>query len=186
MAGWHHWLDGCESEWTLGVGDGQGGLVCCNSWCRKESDMTEWLNWTELKPITIVNTALFVLNFLNLPQGNISTRPEHFEESQDASLPLPIWYQNRLTKQWKSRKLIIQRKGYTCISPDGSYWVSWLPLWKIHPPHPRREPPAFKIERKRRNPREEEVPVQAMAALKFSKKHHIRHHRPHDLPTWDR
>ena len=47
MAGWHHWLDGCESEWTLGVGDGQGGLACCDSWGRKESDMTEWLNWTE-------------------------------------------------------------------------------------------------------------------------------------------
>ena len=49
MAGWHHWLDGRESEWTLGVGDGQGGLACCDSWCRKESDKTEWLNWTELK-----------------------------------------------------------------------------------------------------------------------------------------
>ena len=48
MAGWHHWLDGHESEWTLGVGDEQGGLACCNSWGRKESDTTEWLNWTEL------------------------------------------------------------------------------------------------------------------------------------------
>ena len=48
MAGWHHWLDGCESEWTLRVGDGQGGLACCNSWGRKESDKTERLNWTEL------------------------------------------------------------------------------------------------------------------------------------------
>ena len=48
MAGWHHWLDGRESEWTPGVGDGQGGLACCNSWGRKESDTTEWLNWTEL------------------------------------------------------------------------------------------------------------------------------------------
>ena len=47
MAGWHHWLDGCESEWTLGVGDGQGGLACCDSWGCKESDTTEWLNWTE-------------------------------------------------------------------------------------------------------------------------------------------
>ena len=47
MAGWHHWLDGCESEWTPGVGDGQGGLACCNSWGRKESDMTKQLNWTE-------------------------------------------------------------------------------------------------------------------------------------------
>ena len=48
MAGQHHWLDGREFEWTPGVGDGQGGLACCNSWGRKESDMTEWLNWTEL------------------------------------------------------------------------------------------------------------------------------------------
>ena len=47
MAGWHHQLDGCESEWTPGVGDGQGGLACCNSWGRKESDMTEQLNWTD-------------------------------------------------------------------------------------------------------------------------------------------
>ena len=51
MAGWHHWFDGRESEWTPGVGDGQGGLACCDSWGRKESDMTEWLNWTELKPV---------------------------------------------------------------------------------------------------------------------------------------
>ena len=49
MAGWHHWLDGREFEWTLGVGNGQGGLACCNSWGHKESDMTEQLNWTELK-----------------------------------------------------------------------------------------------------------------------------------------
>jgi len=41
MAGWHHWLNGRESEWTLGVGDGQGGLACCDSWGRKESDTTE-------------------------------------------------------------------------------------------------------------------------------------------------
>ena len=48
MAGWHHWLDGRGSGWTLGVGDGQGGLTCCNSGDRKELDMTELLNWTEL------------------------------------------------------------------------------------------------------------------------------------------
>ena len=48
MAGWHHWLNGRESEWTPGVGDGQGGLTCCDSWGRKESDTTERLNWTEL------------------------------------------------------------------------------------------------------------------------------------------
>jgi len=46
--GWHHWLDGLESEWTLRVCDGQGGVVCCNLWGRKESDTTERLNWTYL------------------------------------------------------------------------------------------------------------------------------------------
>ena len=51
MARWHHWLDGCESEWTPGVGDRQGGLACCDSWGRKESDTTERLNWTELMVI---------------------------------------------------------------------------------------------------------------------------------------
>ena len=49
MAGWHHWLDGRESEWTPGDGDGQGGLASCDSWGRKESDTTEWLNWTRHK-----------------------------------------------------------------------------------------------------------------------------------------
>ena len=49
MAGWHHWLDERESEWTLGVGDGQAGLACWNSWGCKESDTTEQLNWTELR-----------------------------------------------------------------------------------------------------------------------------------------
>ena len=48
MAGWHQWLDGCESQWTPGAGDGQGGLECCDSWGRKESDTTEWLIWSDL------------------------------------------------------------------------------------------------------------------------------------------
>ena len=47
MARGHHWLDGHEFDWTLGVGDVQGGLACCNSWGCKESDMTERLNWTD-------------------------------------------------------------------------------------------------------------------------------------------
>ena len=48
MAGWHYWLDRREFEWSLGVGDGRGGLASCNSWGCKESDTTEWPNWTEL------------------------------------------------------------------------------------------------------------------------------------------
>ena len=56
MAGWHHQLDGHEFGWTLGVGDGQGGLACCNSWGHKESDATERLNWTELNVVCIIST----------------------------------------------------------------------------------------------------------------------------------
>ena len=48
MAGWHHQLNGHEFGWTLGVGDGQRGLACCNSWGHKESDTTQWLNWTDM------------------------------------------------------------------------------------------------------------------------------------------
>ena len=48
MVGWHHRLNGQGFRWTLVVRDGQGGLVCCGSWGRKESGMTELLNWTEV------------------------------------------------------------------------------------------------------------------------------------------
>ena len=54
MAGWHHRLNGPKFEWTPGVGDGQGGLACCDSWGRKESDMTEQLNWTDLVSVWII------------------------------------------------------------------------------------------------------------------------------------
>ena len=60
MAGWHHWFDGRESEWTPGDGDGQGGLACCDSWGHKESDTTEQLNWTEL------NISLFLFIYFKL------------------------------------------------------------------------------------------------------------------------
>ena len=48
MVGWHHWLNGHEFKETPEVGDGQGSLVCCSPWGGKESDITEWLNWTEI------------------------------------------------------------------------------------------------------------------------------------------
>ena len=69
MAVWHHWLDGCEFEWTPGVGDGQGGLACWDSWGRKELDTTERLIW-----------CTFLLNILI---GAYITL-------------LPYWYGNRI------------------------------------------------------------------------------------------
>ena len=59
MVGWHHRLNGHESEQTWGDGDGQGSLVCCSPWGHNESDMTEWLNWTELA--AKINIDLFLL-----------------------------------------------------------------------------------------------------------------------------
>ena len=63
MAGWHHWLNGHEFEWTLGVGDGQGSLACCNSWGCKESDTSERLNWTELSGFDVhpTQTAQYIV-----------------------------------------------------------------------------------------------------------------------------
>ena len=58
MVGWHHRADGHGFEQALGVGDGQGGLACCDSWGRKESDTTVPLNRTE--PITLSLTEFFL------------------------------------------------------------------------------------------------------------------------------
>ena len=57
MVGWHHRLNGHEFGWTLGVGDGQGGLACYGSWGCKESDTTERMNWTELNKYKTVHYA---------------------------------------------------------------------------------------------------------------------------------
>ena len=66
VVGWHHRLDGHRFGWTLGVGDGQGGLVCCSSWGRKELDTTEWLNWTELTNKIIWNHEYIFLLLIAL------------------------------------------------------------------------------------------------------------------------
>ena len=79
MVGWHHQLDGREFEWTLGVGDGQGGLACCGSWGRKESDTTEQLNWTELNLVlcvflsqgTLFSTYCWIVNTELIANGPI-------------------------------------------------------------------------------------------------------------------
>jgi len=67
MAGWHHWLDGRESGWTPGDGDGQGGLACCDSWGCKELDTTERLNWlTELSALYVLSSLIsrkYSMNF---------------------------------------------------------------------------------------------------------------------------
>ena len=59
--GWHHRQKGHGLGWTPGDGDGQGGLACCDSWGRKESDTTERLKWTELCASTLPLQLIFNL-----------------------------------------------------------------------------------------------------------------------------
>ena len=75
MAGWHHWLDGRESQWTPGVGDGQGGLACCDSWGRKESDTTEGLIWSDLIVFCNLKFSVwfFYVSFVSLLTFSISS-----------------------------------------------------------------------------------------------------------------
>ena len=54
MGRWHHQLDEHEFEQALGVGDGQGSLLCCSPWGLKESNMTEWQNWTDTKKLILI------------------------------------------------------------------------------------------------------------------------------------
>ena len=74
MSGWHLWLDGSESEWTPGVGEGQGGLACCDSWVRKELDTTEELNWTKLKFVKGLTSWWFSDQCHSMCLGNFTSR----------------------------------------------------------------------------------------------------------------
>ena len=83
MVEWHYWLYGHRFGWTPGVGDGQGGLACSDSWGRKESDMTECLNWTEhlgLDSDTTLETFLSILaeDSPRLPSCPLSPYLIHF------------------------------------------------------------------------------------------------------------
>ena len=80
MVGWHHRLDGHEFEQALGVGDGQGSLMCCSPWRHIELDMTEWLNWLnrdfQLKagePNLVFCFRLFHLDMLAVHQNPLPT-----------------------------------------------------------------------------------------------------------------
>ena len=87
MVGWNHWLDGREFQWTPRVGDGQGGLACCDSWGRKESDTTEWLKLTELN---LHPTSLYPAGIAQWPWYKI--RGSYWQVGQEkTSCPIVIW-----------------------------------------------------------------------------------------------
>ena len=97
MGRWHHWLNGNESEWTPGVGDGQGGLPCCDSWGRRESDTTA----TELNIYTSQQRVHCLM---------------HIEANTMA-----LAFEKRLLKNWLTRR---QKSRLKSISMVTSYrWI---------------------------------------------------------------
>ena len=113
MAGGHHWLDGHEFGWIPGVGDGQVGLACCDSWGCRQSDTTEQLNWTEL---VILSNHLRPLHLLP------SVFPIISIFSSDLALHL------RWPKYWIFN---------FSISPSNEYWrlisfnIDWFDLFAV-------------------------------------------------------
>ena len=100
MVGWHHRLYGHEFEQALGVGDGQGSLVCCSPWGHKELNMTEQLNWTELIPIYNPINSVWAFAFLYILTNTcylLSFYNRHFDrEGGDISL----WFRFTFPWQW--------------------------------------------------------------------------------------
>ena len=127
MAGWHHRLDWCESEWTPGDGDGQGGLACCNSWGCKESDTTERLNGTEL----LYNIVLVLPHIdINLPRVYMCSPSWN-------PLPPPSPYPPSRSSQCTSPKHPV-----SCIEPGPAIHFTYdnthvsMPFSQIIPPRP--------------------------------------------------
>ena len=114
IVGWHHWIEGCEFEQAPGVGDGQGGLVCCDSWGRKESDMTERLNWTELNNYTVeVKKRFKGLDLIDKVPEELCTKvhnivweavmwPKPSPRKRNAKMQMVVW--RDLTNSWGKEK----------------------------------------------------------------------------------
>ena len=124
MAGWHHWLDGHESQWTLGVGGRQGGLACCASWGLKESDMTEPLTWSDLlsseciynswkieswapKPFSRIDNPISYLKEVGMTFGD---HIKHPTRCQAYLLQSPELLNLELTGQWRLLKVFSTRR----------------------------------------------------------------------------
>ena len=138
MAGWHHRLNEHEFGWTPGVGDGQEGLACCNSWGHKESDATEWLNWTDgcfcavkdrIERLWQGLTYLFLIS--TIPPLNIFILVLGTEHPIKASLPTLILYLEKMGCQmtsWNTSPIRSQSETITRIHGQREWnmadWVS--------------------------------------------------------------
>ena len=117
MAGWHHWFNGHEFEWTQGVGDGQGDLAFCSPWGCKESDTTEPLNWTDIVYETVIQRLIC--------QPVLIFSINYFEDK--------IFFLNKIIS-WSGLQLPVLSEFQTarntlscCLLSDGNnYFLSYL------------------------------------------------------------
>ena len=125
MAGWHNRLDGCEFEWTPGVGNGQGGLECCDSWGRRESDTTERLNWTDM-------AVLLKIDYWDFPGGSVLRIHLLVQGTQVQSL---VWEDSTcrgaaklLHNFWGTGTSLVQPLQWESCAPqlENSPWSTWL------------------------------------------------------------
>ena len=129
MAGWHHWLDGCEFGWTPGVDDGQGDLVCCDSWGGKESDTTEWLtelNWTNESPVSLflvsLLSILWVIIFLFTHLVVCSWAPPAYMKTWRAGFSVTSFWKNLLFL-WPSRDTLASFDQRLCwFEAEHQFW----------------------------------------------------------------
>ena len=125
MVGWHHWLNRHEFEQALGVGDGQGSLVCCSPWGHKESDMTEQLNWS----LIIIDTKHTQQTWANWIKRFINRIRQHDQDghSTNKDLLYSTWnFAQCYVSAWMDRNL--EENGYMCVYG----WVPLLLPWNYH------------------------------------------------------
>ena len=105
MLEWPHWLDGHEFEQALGVGDGQGSLACCSPWSCKESDMTEWVNWTEPNLCLSVPKLMQRIWATQVSlKSSFKTRHQSHCKVGKASHYLGKWLKQTLAQNWQPSK----------------------------------------------------------------------------------
>ena len=126
MVGWHHWLDGPEFEQGQGVGDGQGSLACYNPWGCKESDTTEWLNWTETAILNLDNLKDFFnwqSNFNWNPIWELIILISHWQLMLVKPILLFLWTRINSVRTRMENKQINTEHVYLCI-------YEWVIIYK--------------------------------------------------------
>ena len=131
MVGWHHRLNGHEFESTLGVGDGQGGLVCCSPWGHKELDTTEQLNWTELSAndnLSILVELQFLHHLLPLSWkkkkslGTAGILPQVTNENSQIILLAFLFHEYGFKNQTLQRQPSIRKKESEVAQSCPTLW----------------------------------------------------------------